>query len=81
MNAVYMLVITSDGTTVAIECQNDTIFSVQKHIAEISRECPEIASWKDPDIGAPIGSSRSKMACEMAAAIDAAISEGWPARA
>jgi hypothetical protein len=46
---VDMRVITSDGTTVAIECENDTILRVQRHIAEIRRDCPEIATWKDPE--------------------------------
>jgi hypothetical protein len=77
---VDMLVITSDGTTVAIECENGTMLSVQRHIAKISQDCPEIATWKGSQIAARPSISRSKRSYEIAAAIDAAVSEGWPAR-
>jgi len=51
---VDMLIVTKDGTTVAIECENDAIFKIQEHIADISRQCPEIARW-----GMPLASSGS----------------------
>jgi hypothetical protein len=72
-----MLVITADGTTVAIECENDTILSVQRHIAAISEQCPAIATWSRHSTQ-PGGSCPSKASYETNAALDAAISEGWP---
>jgi hypothetical protein len=75
---VDMRVITSDGTTIAIECENDAILSVQRHISEISQECPEIATWNGPHIAGPRGSSPGSPSYEIAAAFNAAVSEGWP---
>lgn len=49
---VDMLVVTEDGTTVAIECENDAISKIAQHIAAISHHCPEIARW-----GTPVGSA------------------------
>ncbi len=42
---VDMLIVAEDGTTIAVECENDTILKVQRHIAQISSDCPQIASW------------------------------------
>jgi hypothetical protein len=43
-----MLIIAKDGTTVAIECENDTILAVQCHIGLIVAQCPEIGLWDKP---------------------------------
>ena len=43
---VEMHVITETGDAVAIECEKDSIFAVQRHIEQMGRECPEISSWK-----------------------------------
>jgi hypothetical protein len=45
---VDMLIIAKDGTTVAIECENDTILAVQCHIGLIVAQCPEIGLWDKP---------------------------------
>jgi hypothetical protein len=50
---VDMLVVADDGTTIAIECENDTILKIQRHIAQIALECPEIALWKTTTRVAP----------------------------
>jgi hypothetical protein len=42
---VDMLVVTADGTTIAVECANDAILKIQQHIAQILGQCPEIADW------------------------------------
>jgi hypothetical protein len=75
---VDMLVITADGTTIAIECENDTILSVQRHIAAISDECPQIATWSRRHPTQSGDSSPGKTSYETNSALDAAISEGWP---
>ncbi len=67
---VDMLIVTEDGTTLAIECGNDTILNVQRHIEQISRDCPQIASWGDAK---PAASSQSNTENNY----DAAVSEGW----
>ncbi len=33
------------GETIAVMCPRDSIFAIQRHIAELVRECPEIATW------------------------------------
>jgi hypothetical protein len=43
---VEMHVITETGDAVAIACEKDSIFAVQRHIEQMGRECPEISSWK-----------------------------------
>ena len=43
---VEMHVITDTGDAVAIACEKDSIFAVQRHIEQMGRECPEITSWK-----------------------------------
>jgi hypothetical protein len=43
---VEMHVITETGDAVAIACEKDSIFAVQRHIEQMARECPEISSWK-----------------------------------
>jgi hypothetical protein len=50
---VDMVVIADDGTTIAIECENDTILKIQRYIAQIALDCPEIALWKTTAPTAP----------------------------
>lgn len=42
---VEMHIVTDTGEAVAIVCPRDSIFAIQRHIEEIGRDCPEIASW------------------------------------
>jgi hypothetical protein len=44
---VEMHILTDTGETVAIVCALDSIFAVQRHIEQIGKACPEIATWKD----------------------------------
>ena len=44
---VEMHIVTDRGETIAVACPNDSIFAIQKHIEQIGRECPEIATWSD----------------------------------
>jgi hypothetical protein len=69
---VDMLVVAHDGTTIAVECENNTIFRIQKHIAQIARDCPEIAMWN-----ADVCDTLSQDTAELG--YDAAASDGWPA--
>lgn len=69
---VDMLVIAEDGTTIAVECQNDTILKIQRYIAKIARECPEIATWSAAGEMLMRDSEESRY--------NAAVSEGWPVR-
>jgi len=43
---VEMRIQTDAGKTISIVCQRNSIFSVQRHIEKIGRDCPEIASWE-----------------------------------
>ncbi len=45
---VDMLIVTEDGTTLAVECERDAIFKIGQHIAAIQRQCPEIGCWAAP---------------------------------
>jgi hypothetical protein len=42
---VEMHILTDTGETIAVACPQDSIFAVQRHIEQIGRECPEIATW------------------------------------
>ena len=44
---VEMHILTGTGKTIAVICARDSIFAVQKHIEELSKACPEIASWRN----------------------------------
>jgi hypothetical protein len=44
---VEMHILTATGQTIAIVCPRDSIFAVQKHIEEVGKACPEIATWSD----------------------------------
>jgi len=43
---VEMHVVMDTGQVVAIACEKDSIFAVQRHIEQMRRECPEVSSWK-----------------------------------
>jgi len=50
---VEMRIATASGETIAVVCPRDSIFAVQRHIEQIGRDCPEIASWTRTD-GLPL---------------------------
>ena len=67
---VEMHIVTDTGASIAVVCDRDSIFAVQRHIEQMGRECPEIATWKSvEDSERARDSNRS--------ALDAAVSEGW----
>jgi len=42
---VEMHILTDTGVIVTVACPQDSIFAIQRHIEQIGRDCPEIASW------------------------------------
>jgi hypothetical protein len=44
---VEMRILTDTGKMIAIVCPRDSIFAIQKHIDEMAKACPEIATWSD----------------------------------
>ena len=44
---VEMEIVTAAGETVVIAFANDAIFKVERQIARMGRDCPEIATWRD----------------------------------
>jgi hypothetical protein len=48
--AVEMHILTDTGEAIAIVCPRDSIFAIQRHIARIGADCPEISSWSDKPI-------------------------------
>lgn len=44
---VEMRILTDTGQVIAIVCPRDSIFAVRKHIEQIAKACPEIATWSD----------------------------------
>ena len=42
---VELHILTDHGESIVVACPGDSIFAVQQHIAQISRQCPEIAGW------------------------------------
>jgi hypothetical protein len=42
---VEMRILTHTGTTIVVVCDRDSIFSVQRHIEQMGRACPEILTW------------------------------------
>lgn len=42
---VEMHIVTETGEAVAVVCPKDSIFKVERQIARMGRECPEIATW------------------------------------
>lgn len=43
---VEMHITTDGGEAVSVVCPRDSIFAIQRHIEQIGRNCPEIASWR-----------------------------------
>jgi hypothetical protein len=46
-HTVEMHILTNTGDAIAIVCPRDSIFAIQRHIAQIGADCPEISSWSD----------------------------------
>jgi hypothetical protein len=67
---VEMHILTDVGETVAIVCGTDSIFTIQRHIEQMGRECPEISTWETRNDGGFSESDRR--------AYQAAMWEGWP---
>ena len=44
---VEMHILADTGKTIAVVCPRDSIFAVQKHIEQMGKACPEIATWSD----------------------------------
>lgn len=42
---VEMHIQTDTGQTICIACPRDSILAVQRHIEQMARDCPEIATW------------------------------------
>ena len=68
---VEMHIVTDAGERITVVCDKDSIFAIQRHIEQIGRDCPEIATWRLPI------SARARNEIEQA--YEAAPSEGWPA--
>jgi hypothetical protein len=69
---VEMRILTDAGKTIAVVCDRDSIFSVQRHIEQIGRACPEILTWKPAKDSAKLHGIDCR-------AYEAAMWEGWPA--
>jgi len=63
---VEMHILTDTGRAIAIVCDKNSIFSLQRHIEQIGLACPEISAWK------PVLHGNDRRAYE------AAMWEGWP---
>jgi hypothetical protein len=46
-HTVEMHIVTDTGKTISIVCPRDSIFAIQKHIEQMGKACPEIATWSD----------------------------------
>ncbi len=44
-HTVEMRILTDEGDIISVACPRSSIFAVQRHIEQIGRECPEIATW------------------------------------
>ena len=42
---VEMHIVTDCGETIAVACPSDSIFAIRRHIQQLTRQCPEIATW------------------------------------
>lgn len=47
---VEMRFLTDTGKAITIVCPRDSIFAIQRHIAQIGAACPEISSWNDKPV-------------------------------
>lgn len=54
---VEMQIVTAGGETVIIAFANDAIFKVERQIARMERDCPEIATWRDEPESWPAATS------------------------
>jgi hypothetical protein len=43
---VEMRILADTGQSIAVACDIDSIFAIQRHIEQMGRECPEISTWK-----------------------------------
>ena len=43
---VEMHIGTDTGQDIAVVCEKDSIFAIQRHIEQLGRECPEISTWQ-----------------------------------
>lgn len=62
---VEMHIVTDCGESIAVVCARDSILKVERQIARMGRECPEIATWGE---GLPRGSAGLPDAAPPAAA-------------
>jgi hypothetical protein len=51
---VEMHIVTASGESITVACARDSIFKVQRSIERMRRECPEIATWGDEALPAPV---------------------------
>ena len=43
---VEMHILADTGQSIAVACDKDSIFAIQRHIEQMGRACPEISTWK-----------------------------------
>jgi len=43
---VEMHIISDTGQRIAVACDKDSIFAIQRHIEQMGQESPEISTWK-----------------------------------
>ena len=67
---VEMHIRTDIGQNIAVVCERDSIFAIQRHIEQMRRECAEISTWQT---GMDSGSLRT----DDQRSYEAAVSEGW----
>jgi hypothetical protein len=68
---VEMHIGTDTGQDIAVVCERDSIFAIQRHIEQLGSECPEISTWQT-------GTNSTGRRADDQRSYDAAISEGWP---
>jgi hypothetical protein len=68
---VEMHILTNTGRSITIVCDHDSIFSIQRHIEQIGRACPEILTWKNASDTEGINENNCR-------SYEAALWEGWP---
>lgn len=68
---VEMHIGTDTGQDIAVVCERDSIFAIQRHIEQMGRECPEILTWQT------VVNSDGLRADDQRS-YEAAVSEGWP---
>jgi len=42
---VEMHIVTECGETIAVACPSNSILAIQRHIQQLTHQCPEIATW------------------------------------